>query len=289
MQINTPYGDPYLLLCLNSQNTSHIYFNSETCNTVLCNSISVCTIHNIIQLKYQLKYGEYFLIRNGKLLMQWEYIYKDQCSRFGDKIEIIPRQKGGFDFMSIITGVIDIVFNPIVAPFVLIGQIFEFLVLMLLWFIKLVIWGFRVLAWFFSDFLNPTNFTKDFYEGFKSVVFVIFMTIPQILYSFLMVGVNMLGDMFSNSFWGWDQSNQSKLDKHSTYFEESAKCKNKKCFLTNNNQVPFSVLLGTILCPPIGVFMVYGISGWINILVCVMLTFLFYLPGLFYALILIYI
>ena len=33
-----------------------------------------------------------------------------------------------------------------------------------------------------------------------------------------------------------------------------------------------------------GVFMDMGLSGWLNILICVLLTLLYYIPGLTYAL-----
>ena len=64
--------------------------------------------------------------------------------------------------------------------------------------------------------------------------------------------------------------------------------KRNKCYLTNNGKVPFSILLGTILCPPLGVFMDLGATGWLNIVLCVILTFMFYIPGLLYALFIIY-
>ena len=48
------------------------------------------------------------------------------------------------------------------------------------------------------------------------------------------------------------------------------------------------VLLGTIILPPLGVFMELGIKGWLNILICALLTLLYYVPGLVYALILLY-
>ena len=72
------------------------------------------------------------------------------------------------------------------------------------------------------------------------------------------------------------------------YFRKINRSKGKKCYLTNTNTVPFSVILGTILCPPIGVFMDMGITGWLNILICILLTLLFYIPGLVYALLVIY-
>lgn len=98
---------------------------------------------------------------------------------------------------------------------------------------------------------------------------------------------NQIGQ-WMQGFWGWDKSNLTKADKDSNYFRGIDRNKGKKCYITNNNKVPFSVLLGTILCPPIGVFMDMGLTGWMNILICGILTLLFYLPGLFYALLVIY-
>ena len=43
----------------------------------------------------------------------------------------------------------------------------------------------------------------------------------------------------------------------------------------------------TILFPPIGVFMAKGVKGFVQILICCVLTMLFYVPGLIYALIVI--
>ena len=88
--------------------------------------------------------------------------------------------------------------------------------------------------------------------------------------------------------WGWDQSSLTQSDKDSNYFKKMHKNRNRKCYLTNTNTIPFSIILGTILCPPIGVFMDMGLSGWFYILICILLTLLFYFPGLIYALLIIY-
>ena len=40
-----------------------------------------------------------------------------------------------------------------------------------------------------------------------------------------------------------------------------------------------------ILCPPAGVFMAYGFSGWLQILICCLASLFYYFPGLVYALI----
>ena len=39
----------------------------------------------------------------------------------------------------------------------------------------------------------------------------------------------------------------------------------------------------TILFPPMSVFMVKGITGWVHIIICCVLTAMFYFPGMAYA------
>ena len=46
----------------------------------------------------------------------------------------------------------------------------------------------------------------------------------------------------------------------------------------------FMNIIAIIICPPLGVFMAYGLSGWFKILICCCLTLFYYIPGLFYAL-----
>ena len=41
----------------------------------------------------------------------------------------------------------------------------------------------------------------------------------------------------------------------------------------------------TLLCPPAGVFMAYGFSGWVQLIICCILSLLYYIPGLVYAII----
>ena len=43
-------------------------------------------------------------------------------------------------------------------------------------------------------------------------------------------------------------------------------------------------IISTIICPPLGVFMAFGIKGWLKIAVCALLSLGYYIPGLVYAL-----
>jgi uncharacterized membrane protein YqaE (UPF0057 family) len=116
---------------------------------------------------------------------------------------------------------------------------------------------------------------------------MIFQIPIDIITSIIAFFMNAIGGWMT-TIWGWDQSNLTKRDKESNYFRKMDRTKGKKCYLTNSNTVPFSILLGTIICPPIGVFMDMGLTGWFNILICILLTLMFYVPGLFYALVVIY-
>ena len=62
----------------------------------------------------------------------------------------------------------------------------------------------------------------------------------------------------------------------------------RKCYRTQAGTVPTPVIIATVLFPPAGVFMELGLHGWIQILVCLLLTFMFYFPGLIYGLIVLY-
>ena len=119
-------------------------------------------------------------------------------------------------------------------------------------------------------------------------IIIIICRLPiDIILGLMSTSVNTVGG-WMNGIWGWDQSSLTESDRKSNYFTKFNRSKDKKCYLTNTNTVPFSVILGTILCPPIGVFMDMGLTGWLNIIICILLTLLFYIPGLVYALLVIY-
>lgn len=192
-------------------------------------------------------------------------------------------QGGGGD----ITEIIGIIFKPIVDPILGIGNVFEFLIQILVWFGEFIAWFIFFVGWLFSDLLNPAKLLSDFWNSILLIIVTIFSTFMNVIIGIVGFIVNTVGG-WMQGFWGWDQSSLTYNDQNSKYFKGINRAKGKKCYLTNTNTVPFSIILGTILCPPIGVFMDMGLTGWFNILICGLLTLLFYLPGLFYALLIIY-
>ena len=179
------------------------------------------------------------------------------------------------------------IFDPIVKPILGIGEVFMFLIKFISWLVKFIIWFVAFIIWAFTDLLNPVHFFKDFYKSIMVIIYSICTTVIHLVIVSAQICLNTVGG-WMQGFWGWDMSSLTKKDKNSIYFKSFNRIKGQKTYLTQANTVPFSIILGTVLCPPIGVFMDMGLSGWINIVVCCLLTLLFYIPGLCYALLIIY-
>jgi uncharacterized membrane protein YqaE (UPF0057 family) len=222
---------------------------------------------------------KFFIISrtNGKLINKFMKISNlfDKNSTDGlIYLNVYPRLKGG----SIIDAFMSII--QIGKFFVMIGDL-------VVWIFKMIGWIIIFVIWLLTDFLNPINLLTDFFNSVMIILIAIFRIPLDLISGIGGVVITGIGSWFS-TFWGWDQSNLTKNDMQSNYFRSFQRTKGKKCYLTNSNTVPFSVLLGTIVCPPMGVFMDMGLTGWLNILICVLLTLAFYIPGLVYALLIIY-
>ena len=223
---------------------------------------------------------DYYFLINGSMSTPEAKIPKDYKTYY---LTCYKRQNGGGDF----TDIFGFVVQPIFAPIDAIVAIFILAIKFIIWIVKFLVWFIFFLGWLIVDFLNPINFVADFFNSLVVIIFSICKLVFDTLMGFAAFMFNSMGNMMQG-FWGWDNQFTTNLDKNSEYLKRINKNKNRKCYLTNTNSVPFSVLLGTILCPPVGVFMDMGMTGWLNILICIMLTLLFYLPGLAYALMIIY-
>ena len=231
--------------------------------------------------------NEYFFIKDGVIInSSAELFYENENTNHIINLECHKRIKGG----SILDSILDVifgVFDPIVKPIIAIGEFFIFLVKALFWLIKFMIWLVQFVMWLLFDLLNPLNFFTEFTKTLMLIVVTVCKVPFDLILVLYKMGVNTIAG-WMQGFWGWDMSSLTKNDKNSPYFQSFNKNKGQKVYYTNSNTVPFSIILGTIICPPMGVFMDLGLSGWLNIIVCCLLTLLFYIPGLCYALLIIY-
>ena len=228
----------------------------------------------IYNLNYN-KENDFYSLHNNKIISKntniYNYIKKQNTTIIF--LNVIDKNKGGIQ--AIITAVFQI------------GEFFIMLGNFIVWLAKLTWWLLQFLFWVLFDLFNPINVLGDFFNTLITIVLAMCRLPVDIFMTLISFSVNLMGT-WMQGFWGWDQSGLTQNDRKTKYFKNLNNNKNKKCYLTNTNTVPFSVVLGTILCPPIGVFMDMGLTGWLNIIVCIFLTLLFYIPGLVYALLVIY-
>tara|TARA_B100000902_G_scaffold398353_2_gene464835 strand:- start:1234 stop:1854 length:621 start_codon:yes stop_codon:yes gene_type:complete len=159
---------------------------------------------------------------------------------------------------------------------------------------KLFTWFAHLISWFATDFININMLFNDLIGGIVRITRIVVIGLTDIFFGMLRYIVNTLFTPIFGNIWGWDQSD---LNKNSEINRKSGKkgnkkCNNKegdaKCFSVDDDKVPFTVIIATIFMPPLGVFMRFGLSYWINIIICIGLTMLYYLPGLIYALLLLF-
>ena len=247
------------------------------------------SIHNIHNL------DNYYYTINGKLGLSNDLIFNVTDTNLDTNLDTISynhihiichrKQLGGKG--NPILDIIGLLFSFIFTPIEAIGNVFLFLIDLVVWLGKFIYWFIMFVLWLLLDLLNPVNFTSDFFKSVMLIIYTLFTSVLNIFIALTSKIINTFGG-WMQGFWGWDQSSLTKNDKNSNYFKSIDKSKGSKCYLTDTNTVPFSVILGTVLCPPIGVFMELGLAGWLNIVICGLLTLLFYLPGLCYALLIIY-
>lgn len=143
----------------------------------------------------------------------------------------------------------------------------------LVWLIKFVIWMVRFLIYLIWEVFRPDLLFADIISGSYYYPKIITETILILIKRVGNAIVDkVLGPLFKNVF-GWDWTFNTKQ---------------KDIYKTDEGKIPITVIITTILLPPLGMFMRFGLAEWINILITGCLTMLFYFPGLIYALVQIY-
>ena len=157
-------------------------------------------------------------------------------------------------------------FDPIIQPIVGIGKVFLLLLKIITWLIQFVIWIVRFSIWIIITVV-PAIFTD-----FGGLIKMILISIINAVGTLITKGLKMI-------FGSGIEEEKEDEDKENK----------KRCFKPKDDgTLPTTVLLSTLLCPPLGVFMVFGLSGWSYIIISAVLSLFYYFPGLIYALVLFY-
>lgn len=158
-----------------------------------------------------------------------------------------------------------------------IGKSLESMGKMFIALFKILGWLFKFIVYILGEVLNPFNLFKDLYSGFVALPRVLINVMVRLVLTFSKYIVDKVLNPIMNKVFGWDIKNEpSKGDKE------------KKCYKADEGKVPMSVILSTIVLPPLGVFMRFGLRRWMDIFIAGGLSILYYFPGLIYALVLIY-
>ena len=180
-------------------------------------------------------------------------------------------------------GVFVLLINTVITIFKLLLYIPKFII----WIAEVIIYLIKVMVYLIKVAIDV--FSVDGFMGMLNYIVGEIVLAPfKFILILLKKIINTLGDTTIKALWGVDnvrdnESNEDEADKG-----ENACMGDKKCYKTPDGTVPFSVVIATILCPPVGVFMEYGLMGWFNILISALLTLMFYFPGLIYSLIILY-
>ena len=105
--------------------------------------------------------NDYYFTINGNLVSSYENI--NNIIYNTDKlinIECHRKLKGGGGIIDIIMKVVEIVFFPILLPIKYVGEVFNFLIKLIMWLLKFLLWLIRFILWAVTDLLNPLNFLR---------------------------------------------------------------------------------------------------------------------------------
>lgn len=225
-----------------------------------------------IKKTYHLLPSQYYVTTNSRLVStDWDF---NQNHEIHYKLNF--KVKGG------IAG-IGKFFKSIVAAFskiVVLVDVFLKIPDIITWFFV------DFLKWLFADFLNPFYILQDLAKGILVALRIIILAVLDALSGVLKFVVNLIFEPIVSGFWGYTP-NKNDFDPNDK--SQSAKCAGgKRCFKQPQSKVAFPVIISTIILPPMGLFMELGLKGWMNLLLCSILTLCYYFPGLIYALIILY-
>tara|TARA_Y100000389_G_scaffold158581_1_gene160055 strand:+ start:93 stop:950 length:858 start_codon:yes stop_codon:yes gene_type:complete len=277
---------------LRRTNNKNIVFDDSNINTfkklkkIIIKKYLILDKNNL-QEKYNINNinpNNYLIFINGKLINFLIDEYKNDYVKYKNisnesftnsnfiNVEVVRKLKGGF-IIDLLRALIAIVKFLIIIPKIII------------WFASLIIWSIKTMFYFIS--LTFKVLSRDGITGLIYFLTVEICLAPiRVIFIIFKNIINYIGKHIFGIAFGVDNRPPDNPDEHSDHFK--GKCSNRKCYAAPDGTIPFTVIISTILCPPVGVFMEFGLSGWFQIMICGLLTLMFYFPGLIYALILLY-
>lgn len=154
-------------------------------------------------------------------------------------------------------------------------------------FFKVLFWILKFIFYLVGELLNPFNLFNELFISFASLPRIIINVVVRIVVSFSKYIINKILNPIVNKAFGWDININNDYDNNDDK-DQNVKRTDTKCYKADEGALPNTVIISTILLPPLGIFMRFGLQKWLEILIAGALTILYYIPGLIYSFIMIW-
>ena len=138
------------------------------------------------------------------------------------------------------------------------------------WTIKFLIWLLKFGLYLILELLNPIVLIRDLVENSFKIPKQLIYAFQNLIHNLSKSVTNTLLEPLFNNIFGWDSTKKDE---------------GKDCYETKPDEISVTLILSTILLPPLGAFMKFGLRSWEDILISGILTMIFYFPGLIFALV----
>jgi uncharacterized membrane protein YqaE (UPF0057 family) len=229
----------------------------------------------------------------GKIIASIPKLFKAMINFFVNFVDL---------FMVLVDAVINFALNIVDLFFALleavqwIGQILPSIGNFIIWLVN----AFLDLLVMFTIWLNPVSLVRSVVRTMVFFCKMILLMIIDIFIQVYRIVLEQILSAFRGGMWGIPHEPKHHLkhvgagliseDEGGYYHHHEHdnninyhKYRNMRCYKTMTSNGYLNII-GTIICPPLGVFMSFGLSGFFKILICAALTLFYYVPGLVYAL-----
>ena len=212
-------------------------------------------------------------------------IFQQDVEHFGNPLEII--QKIGKGMMDFFLSLLDI--------FLVIGDVFSWIALLPFLLLDLLL---LLITW-----LWPITMIKGVVSSVFTIVKILLLAVIDFVIHIIRMFFAKIFGYLKGGLWGiphtpdehhshhavgagFSIATGDRTDEYGDHHHHGAVDKLKyrplRCYkgISNNG---FINIAATIICPPLGVFMSFGLKGYMRILLCCVLSLAYYIPGLVYA------
>jgi uncharacterized membrane protein YqaE (UPF0057 family) len=211
-------------------------------------------------------------------------IFQQEVEHFGNPLELI--QKIGKGIVDFCLSILDI--------FLVIGDVFSWIALIPFLLLDLIL---LLITW-----LWPITMIKGVVSSVFTIVKILLLAVIDFVIHIIRMFFAKIFGYLKGGLWGIPHTPDEHHSHHAVgagfsiatgdrtdeygdhhhHKESDLRYRPLRCYkgISNNG---FINIAATIICPPLGIFMAFGLRAYMRILVCCVLSLAYYIPGLVYA------